>query len=102
METREQIAALLRNTKWIILASLVFSALLLLPDQIIELYRDIYSDAKISEIIRRLHIPVILIGLFVWFAANQIVVATHNSITAPTRSFHRFATVLPLLLACSL
>jgi hypothetical protein len=71
MPARDQIAALLSDAKWVILACLVFSAFLLIPDQTLELYRIIYSISPRDDpqAFLRLHFPVLCIGLAVWFAA---------------------------------
>jgi predicted chitinase len=97
MLAREQITILLRDAKWIILASIAFSTLLYLPDQVLELYRIIYSDQNVLDFFY-LHLPVIVIGLSVWFATGQIVAETRSRIAHPTDAFEALAVVLPLLL----
>jgi predicted chitinase len=94
---REQITVLVRDTKWLILASIVFSALLLLPDQILELYRITYSDKNISDFLY-LHLPIIVIGASVWFACLQIAAETRRRVASPTRAFLIAAVGLPVLL----
>ena len=90
MPVREQLAALLSDTKWIILASIVFSALLLIPDQVLELYRIIYSESPLTQPLDflLLHIPVTLIGIAVWFSAIHVGLATRYRIGTPARSFN--------------
>jgi predicted chitinase len=100
MPAREQIAALLSDVKWVIFSCLAFSALLLIPDQTLELYRIIYSASPVEEPrgFIYLHLPIVLIGLSVWFAAGQVAAATRDRIAAPTQSFEFATVVLPLLL----
>lgn len=100
MLAREQIAVLLSDAKWVILSCLVFSALLLIPDQTLELYRIIYfaSPLEAPRGFLYLHLPVVLIGLSVWFAAEQVAVASRGRFAAPARSFEIAAAALPLLL----
>lgn len=100
MLAREQIAALLDDAKWVILSCLVFSALLLVPDQTLELYRIIYSQSPFHDAqgFISLHLPVIIIGLAVWFSASQVAAATRYRIATPARSFEWAAAALPLLL----
>src|SRR5262245_13187359 len=93
---REQIYLLLKASKWIIAVSLVVAALLGLPDQSKELYRIAYSDIVASpngvtspdiltslSTFMYLHVPIILIGLIVWWGANQIATETRASIKDP-------------------
>jgi predicted chitinase len=101
MPAREQIAVLLSDAKWIILSCIVFSVLLFIPDQILELYRIIYSTSPLRDPrdFLYLHLPVVVIGLAVWFAAGQVAAATRSRIDAPARSFAFAAAALPLLLS---
>src|SRR5262249_10857205 len=84
-------------TKWIILASIAFSVLLLLPNQILELYRIIYSDKNTSDFFY-LHLPVIAIGISVWFASIQIIAETRRGMASPTCAFCVAANTLAVLL----
>jgi predicted chitinase len=108
---REQIYLLLKDSKWIIAVSLVVSALLGLPDQSKELYRIAYSDIIVSSngvtspdiltslsTFMYLHVPIILIGLIVWWGGNQIVTETRASIKDPEPAFVVCAQILPALL----
>jgi predicted chitinase len=100
MPAREQIGVLLSDAKWIVLSSIVFSALLFIPDQFLELYRIIYSTSPLRDPwgFLYLHLPVILTGLAVWFAAGQVVAATRDRVEAPAKCFAFGAAALPLLL----
>jgi hypothetical protein len=85
MPAREQIAVLLSDAKWIILSCVVFSALLFIPDQFLELYRIIYSENQLlhPQGFPYLHVPVLVIGVSLWFAAVQVVATTRYRIAAP-------------------
>ncbi len=101
MPVREQIAILLSDAKWVILSSLVFAALLMVPDQVLELYRIIYSVSPLDDPdnFLFLHLPVVVIGLTVWFAAVQVAGASRGRIEgAPSKTFAAATFAMPLLL----
>jgi predicted chitinase len=73
--TRDSIFALLRDTKWLTCVSILLSTILFFPNQIEELYRSILADWELAGL-ALLHIPVLLIGFFIWFGANQAAAAS--------------------------
>ena len=67
----QQLFTLFRDTKWITAVSLVLSLLLYFPAQICELYRAILADRDLVSLLQ-FYTPLVAIGLFVWFGANQV------------------------------
>ncbi len=100
MQARDQIAILLGDALWVILSCLGFSALLLIPDQTLELYRIIYSSSPLDDPqgYLALHLPVVAIALAVWFAAGQVAAVTRYRVAAPSLFFDHAAAALALLM----
>lgn len=74
MTEREKLYALFRNLRWIIVLSLLLSALLFLPGQIQELYRIAADDAgwvTVKELV-----AIGLIAITIWLGAFQLTTAS--------------------------
>ena len=72
--TRDQFYALLRNLRWVIVLSVLLSALLLLPGQIQELYRIAADDA--GWVTFKEFVAVGLISITIWLGAFQLTTAS--------------------------
>lgn len=72
--TKDQFYALLRNLRWIIVLSLLLSALLFLPGQIQELYRIAADDAGWVTV--KEFVAVSLIAITIWLGAFQLATAS--------------------------
>jgi predicted chitinase len=73
--TRDSMFALLRDTKWLAAVSILLSGILSLPDQIQELYRSILADRNLLDL-AFFYVPLFLIGVIIWFGANQVMAAS--------------------------
>ena len=74
LTTREQVYALFRNLRWVIVLSLLLSALLFLPGQIQELYRIAADDAGWVTVKELFAIG--LIAITIWLGAFQLTTAS--------------------------
>jgi predicted chitinase len=95
MTTREQLFTLLRNLRWLIAISVVISLLLILPDQIRELYRIAAADA--GWIAAKELIAILLISVTIWLGAFQLTTETLIRIATPTRRAAFYLRALPVL-----
>lgn len=68
---RIQLSTLFRDTKWIAAVSILLAALLYFPAQICELYRAMLADRNLDDL-AQFYLPLLALGFFVWFGANQI------------------------------
>jgi hypothetical protein len=66
---------LVSDAKWIIAVTIVMSLILYLPDQIRELYR-VFADPDDRVARVATFLPICIIGVICWFAANQVGVAS--------------------------
>jgi predicted chitinase len=105
---RTQLFTLLRDTKWITAVSIALSVLLYFPAQICELYRAIFADRNLGDLVQ-FYAPLLALGIFVWFGANQIALESTSRQPEPhvglldwaTRLWPVFLGVLPIG-ACAL
>ena len=96
--SRDQVFELLRNLKWFVVLSLVFSAILSLPAQVIELYRISYADFSIPNLVL-LWLTLLLIGSLIWFGSAMVVLESRGRLTAkPTRTFDWTVRFAPIVL----
>ncbi|WP_298241484.1 patatin-like phospholipase family protein [uncultured Bradyrhizobium sp.] len=96
--SRDQVFGLLRNLKWFVVLSLVFSAILSLPAQIVELYRISYADLKFLNL-ALLWLTLLFIGSLTWFGSAMVALETRARLAAePTRAFDRTARFAPIVL----
>ena len=100
LKAREEIAALLSATKWLILVSLVLSVALCLPPQVGELYRVILADRNALDLFQ-FHVPLLLIAAIVWFGANVLVRDRVREFESPRSLTLRFARAWPIVLGVS-
>src|SRR4051812_31652377 len=68
----DQTFAILRDSKWIIIACIVLSFALYLPDQTRELYRIAHANGIAA--ILAFFWPVLLIAIIFWIGASQLVI----------------------------
>jgi hypothetical protein len=96
IRARVQIYVLVKDTKWMIGISVLVGCVLAVPDQVLELYRTIYSDNQIvgfKNLVSALteylilHGPVVIIATTVWFGTYCIVSETRASIPEPMPGF---------------
>lgn len=96
--SRDQVFELLRHLKWFVALSLVFSAILSLPAQVIELYRISYADLKVLNL-ASLYLTLLLVGGLIWFGSSMVVLESRAQLaTKPTRMFDWTARLAPVLL----
>ena len=93
---RLQIFRVLRDTKWMIVVSILVSLILYAPDQLREIYRIVYADLSFVGLVRAF-LPVLLIAVMCWLAAHQVAQASAERM--PPRSAGQVtAQLLPPLL----
>jgi hypothetical protein len=92
MTVREQLFTLLRDLRWIIVLSVFLSIVLLLPDQIHELYRIAADDA--GWVVFKEFLAIALIAITIWLGAFQL--ATESRARMPT-AIGRLALYIKLL-----
>ncbi|WP_404516269.1 hypothetical protein [Bradyrhizobium ottawaense] len=96
--SRDQVFGLLRNLKWFVVLSLVFSAILSLPAQIVELYRISYADLKFLNLVL-LWLTLLLVGSLIWFGSAMVVLESRARLSGkPTRMFNWTARFAPIVL----
>ncbi len=72
---RLQIFRVLRDTKWMILVSVLVSVILYAPDQLREIYRIVDADLSFVGVVRTF-LPVLLIAVMCWLGAHQMAQAS--------------------------
>jgi len=105
---RDQIFLILRNLKWFAVISMLFVALLYVPDQVIELYRITAADANAIDLIV-FFLSMLILSFAIWFGANLVALqsmtyaegATGKPLLITARWFPVLLGVFPLI-ACGL
>jgi predicted chitinase len=101
MIDRDQFFALARNLRWIIVLSLALSALLVVPDQILELYRIAAGDIGRAAVKEFLGFSAI--ALMIWLGAFQLTTASLPANATNHFGLYKLAPIvlgaLPLLAA---
>jgi len=116
---RAEIFHVLRDAKWVIGISAIVSIALFLPDQTRELYRIFIADITFVSpsihdalviVLRtaRFILPIITIGVVLWFGTYQVTTESFNRIESPSILVKDFVRGLPAicgaapLVACAL
>jgi predicted chitinase len=96
MSVRDQLFTLLRDLRWIIVLSLFLSVLLLLPDQILELYRIAADDAY--WVVFKEFFAIGLIAIAIWLGAFQLATESRALMPAATGRLALYIKLLPIFL----
>jgi hypothetical protein len=95
---RANYGALMRAEAWLVLLALFASVVLALPDQVIELYRIIYADFRLVEVLK-LALSIAVMSASLGFTSSilaAMVLAPGDAVSGHIRPYARF---LPFLLA---
>jgi predicted chitinase len=96
MSVREQLFTLLRDLRWIIVLSLLLSAVLFLPDQIHELYRIAADDP--GWLVFKQFLAIGLVAIAIWLGAFQLSTASRARMPAATGRLVLYIKLLPVVL----